>query len=170
MLKKFIVPVLFFCVFAVFPLNAANVSFLIMENGLPKGSRTSQYSSMWENGFFEVFFDMGHIISNCPVMRLFDDPSDNLPYEAEKDFEEAKMGGMDYFIVAIVNYPSPQGAEIPKPRNVVLRLFNTASDSMVFEHVHSDTIQKSGKEEYESVKGVIAEFASKLVMEINRRR
>ena len=170
MLKKIFVYALFFCILSVFPLNAANVSFVIMENGLPARGPAGQYSTMWENGFFDVFYELGHIISNVPIMRLYEKPDDNLPYEAERDFEEAKNGGMDYFIVAIVNYPPTRGTEIPKPQNVVLRLFNTKSEIMIYEQIYSDTKPKSAKEDYESIKQAITEFASKLIMEINLRR
>lgn len=167
-MKKIIVPVLFFCIFAVFPVNAANVSFLIIENGLPVGNQSSEYSIIWENGFFDILYDLGHIISNIPIMQVYEKPDENLPYEAERDFEEAKARGMDFFIIAILDYPpARRGA----PQNVVLRLFSTKSKDMIYEQIYSGTTPMSVRDKkYENVKEAITEFASRLIIEINLRR
>jgi hypothetical protein len=161
-LKKNIVSGLLFCVFATFPLNAANVSFLVMETGLPEESRSSQYSVMWENGLLEIFFDYGHIVSNAPLMRIFDKPDGAFPSEAERDFEGAKAGGMDFFIIAIIDYTPPRGAENPRPQNVILRLFNTKSEQMIREQIYSNVASRSTGEEYENIKKAVAVFAANL--------
>ena len=161
-MKKIMVSVLFFRVFTAFPLNAANVSFLIMETGLPAGNQSSQYSALWESGLFEIFFEHGHIVSNAPIMRVYEKPEEAFPSDAERDYEDAKRGGMDFFIIAIINYPVSGSRTIPKPQNVILRLFNTKTERMIHEQIFSDTKSKSSREEYDFVKKSVAEFAASL--------
>ena len=162
MLKKFIVPGLFFFIFSVFPLNAANISFLVIETGLPRGSRTNQYSTMWENGLLDVFFDSGYIVTNAPIMRLYETPGDNFPYEAERDFRGAGDGGMDYFIIAIINYPSPRGAANPRPLTVTLRLFNTSSEEMIHEQIITNMTGRNTRDEFNNIRRAVSEFAAVL--------
>ena len=160
-MKKNIVLGLLFCIFAVFPLNAANVSFLVMETGIQQGSPSVRYSTLWENGLMEVFFEFGHIVSNAPMMQLFERPKDIFPAEAERDYKDAKEGGIDFFIIAIINYPTTR-ANAVKPQNVILRLFNTKSENLLHEKTYSDTKSKTPKEEYDFIKDAVAEFAVNL--------
>ena len=163
MLKKNIVLGLIFCIFAAFPLSAANVSFLVMETGLRQTSPSVRHSVMWENGLMEIFFEFGHIVSNAPMLRVFEEPEGGLPSDAEMDYEAARSGGMDFFVIAIINYPAR--GNNPRPQNVVLRLFSTESEKMLHEQTFSDTRSRTQKEEYDFIKGAIAEFAASL----NRR-
>jgi hypothetical protein len=147
MLKKIAGIGLFFVIFAIAllsasPLSAATVSVLVMETGSP-GEQTGQYSIMWENGLLEVLFETGHIVTNSPRMSLSEKPADGFPDEAEKDFEGAKTGGMDYFLVAIVDYAQS---------NVSLRLFNIKSPKMIYEQKYAVTTYRNIKEEYDKIK------------------
>jgi len=162
-LKKNIVLGLLFCILGVFPLSATNVSFLVIETGLHQESRVDQYSAMWENGLFDVFFENGYIASNAPMMRLFDRPDETFPSEAERDFENAKSGGMDYFIIAVINYQTPRGTAIARAQNVILRLFNTQSEQMLHEKNHTVTPARNERAEYENIKKAITEFAAYLM-------
>jgi len=162
MLKKNIVLGLLFCIFTVFPLNAANVSFLVMETGLRQGSPSARYSAMWENGLMETFFEFGHIVSNAPMLQLLEKPVDVFPSEAERDYEDAKRGGMDFFVIAIINYPATRANNNTKPQNVILRLFNTKSEKLIHEKTFSDIKTKTPKEEYDYIKNAVAEFAANL--------
>jgi len=131
-------------VLAVSGIHATGVSFLVLETGLPLDSAASQYSTMWENGLLEVFFDSGHIVSNASRIRLLDGVStEGLPPEAEKDYEDARIGGMDYFLVAIVDHPS---------HNVSLRLFSTRSRDLLAEKAHEGGIAINSREEHESIR------------------
>ena len=160
-MKKAVFLALFFPVFAIFPLNAANISFLIMETGLSE-NRSSRYSVLWESGLFEILFEHGHIVSNAPTMRVSEKPEAAFPSDAERDYEDAKRGRMDFFIIAIINYPGQKSGTMQKPQNVVLRLFNTRTERMIHEQIFSDTKSKSSREEYDFVKKSIAEFAANL--------
>jgi hypothetical protein len=152
MLKKTVVIGMFIAIFTVFPLGAATVSVLVMEAGSP-GEQTGQYSIMWENGLLEVFFESGHIVTNSPRISLGEKPVDGFPDEAEKDFEGAKLGGMDYFLLAIVDYATS---------NVSLRLFNTKSPKMIREQKYAVTTYRNIKEEYEKIKTAVESMAAYL--------
>lgn len=144
--KKHIVQGLLFCAVALSPLYSANVSFLVIETGLPVEA-TSQYSAMWEDGLLDVFFEAGHIVTNSPIMRLAQNPGNGLPNEAKRDHAFAKEGMMDYFIIAVINHTVPY--------NVSLRIFRTNSPEMIMEHKYTDKTYLTKKEEYDSIKNEI---------------
>jgi hypothetical protein len=157
MLKKTVIIGLFIVIFATAllsapPLGAATVSVLVMEAGNP-GDQTGQYSIMWENGLLEVFFDTGHIVTNSPRVSLVENPADGFPDEAEKEFEGAQQGGMDYFLIAVVDYARS---------NVSLRLFNTKSPKMIHEQKYTVTTYRNVKEEYDKIKKAVEDMAAYL--------
>jgi hypothetical protein len=160
MLKKNIVLALFFCTFTLARLPGAAVSCLVIETGLPQGSQRSQYSAIWENNLMDVFFETGHIVSNGRIVLLVQKPDENFPIEAERDFEEAKENGMDYFLIAIIEHPV--GNESVRPQNVYLRLFSTKSQELINEQVYKDNKPRSAKEENESIKKTIGAIAAQI--------
>ena len=151
MLKKLIVSGLLSCILSVFTLGAANVSFMVLETGLPAGSPANPYSATWENALMDVFFEMGHIVSNAPRMRLAEKPAEVFPYEAERDFDSAIEGGMDYFVIALIDHN--------RPRTVSLRLFNTKSQQMLQEQIFEDRRFSTSREEHENIKMAIESLA-----------
>ena len=154
MQKKSLLPALLFCVIHITPLYPASVSFLVIETGLPRESPTNQYTITWENTLLDVFFESGHIVTNSPILRLTQKPEDGFPNVAERDFEEARDGRMDYFLVAIVNYPAP--------RNVSLRLFRTNSQELVMEHTYTDRTYRTGREEQDAIINAVMTFAGRV--------
>jgi hypothetical protein len=155
-LKKIIVPALFFL--CSLPAGASNVSFLVIEAG--QGNPSGQHSIQWENGIFEVFFDVGHVVSNALKIRINRRPGDNLPDEAERDYIDAKEAGMDFFVVAIINYPEGRVTGTMRPQNVTLRLFSTRFEQMIYEQVYSyTTTSRNARDEYDSIKRAVREFA-----------
>ena len=158
-MRNYLLAGLFLGFIAVFPLNAANISFLIMETGQSNDDPNSQYPILWENGLLEVFFESGHIVSNFPIMRITGKPADGFPNEAKKDFEDARMGGMDFFLVGIVDYTRS---------GVSLRLFNTKSPRMIQEEKYTITSFKTSKEEYENIKTAVTTLAARLNQEGKR--
>jgi hypothetical protein len=156
MLKKNIVRgmlllLLLQCVIAVSPLYAANVSFLVIESGQPRGNSPGP---VWENNLLDVFFDLGHIVSNSPILHIPHKPDDGFPYEAERDYEFAQSGGMEYFIVAVINNATPY--------NVSLRMFRTNSRDLLAEHTYTHRTYRSSREETEALKNAIRGFAAEL--------
>ena len=162
-MKKIIMPGMLIFILCALPAGASNVTFLVMETGLRQGSPSAQNHAVWENGLFDVFFETGHIVSNAHYLRIYEKPGDSLPYDAERDYIDAREGGMDYFVVAIINYTTQKGMEIPKPQNVSLRLFSTKSEQMLYEQTYTYTTTKNEREEYDSIRDAIRDFAANLI-------
>ena len=136
--------------FSAISLNAATVSFLVIETGLDADPEANLHSSLWESGLLDVFFESGHIVSNAPVMRLYKKPVEKFPAEAQNDFNEALEGGVEYFIIAMLDYQN--GVNAQRPQNITLRLFKTRPFEMLFEQKITDTNPRSTKEEYDNLK------------------
>ncbi|MDR2143582.1 MAG: hypothetical protein LBP29_04345 [Treponema sp.] len=103
MKRWFLLPAVFF--FSLGALSAATVSFLVVETGLAEESARPQSSLLWENGLMDVFFDAGHIVSNAPIMRIPEKTAEKLPDPARIEFDQARNGGADYFIMILLEYP-----------------------------------------------------------------
>jgi hypothetical protein len=129
--------VLFLSVVLSVPVPAATVSFLIVETGLLPGAAANEHSNLWESGLLDVFFDAGHIVSNAPILRLDGKFEKDLPEKARADIDEAALGGMDYFIIAVLDYPPLEisEAEAKKPDRVSLKLFTTSPCKLLFEQL-----------------------------------
>jgi hypothetical protein len=104
------------------PLSAATVSVAVVETGLQEESPRSESSNLWENGLMDVFFDAGHIVSNAPLMRLPGKPAAPFPEELRDDLAEAAAGGMEFLVLALLEYQETAAPE-SGPRHVSLRLF-----------------------------------------------
>jgi hypothetical protein len=98
----------------------------------------------------EVFFESGHIVSNAPIIRLHERPDEEFPSEAERDFDFAKEGGMDYFIVAIIDHKAP--------RNVSLRLFSVRTQKLIQNQTFTETPARNKSEEYENIVKAVEAF------------
>jgi len=131
-------------------LYAANVSVLVMESGQSRESPGNQYPTLWENGLLDAFFDSGHIVTNAPIKKIDGKPSEGFPVEAERDFDNAQEGGMDYFVVAVIDYATP---------NVSLRLFDIRSTKMVREQKYRITTFNVTKDELDKIKAAATTMA-----------
>jgi hypothetical protein len=134
------------------PLEAATVSFLVIEAGLPEEAGPSQYSGLWESGLLDVFFEAGHIVSNAPILRLEKMPGELFPGEALEDLHEAVEGGMDFFIIALLDYGSPRDADLRRPEKIFLRLFSAVSQKLIYEQLYTDKTSRTPGEEFSSLK------------------
>jgi len=132
---------------------AANVSVLIMESGQSRENTGNQYSALWENGLMDAFFDSGHIVTNSPKMQMKGKTDNDFPAEAERDLRSAQDGGMDYFLIALIDYAAPL---------VSLRLFDVKSTKMVFEQKHAVTTFRNTKDESEKIKTAARVMAARL--------
>ncbi|MDR2134486.1 MAG: hypothetical protein LBP27_05205 [Treponema sp.] len=153
MAKKIFFSVLVFGIFFLSPLEAATVSFLVIETGLSEEAGTSQHSGLWESGLLDVFFEAGHIVSNAPILRLGKRPGEIFPDEALGKLHEAVEGGVDFFIIALLDY-APNDA-IQKPDRVSLRLFNAVSRNLIYEQQYTDKTSKNSGEEFTSLKQAV---------------
>jgi len=154
--KKYLIFTLIFCALTLPSLFGAAVSCLVIETGLPSAGPKSQYSTMWENNLMDVLFETGHIVSNGNMIRIDRKPAESFPVVAERDFQEARASGMDYFLIAIIEQGSG-GAQ-----TVCLRLFNTKSRTLIKEEVYADNRTKNAKEENDSIKRAIGFIAAQI--------
>jgi hypothetical protein len=152
MLKKYLVFIPLFCFLILPRLFGAAVSCLVIETGLPSEGPKSQYSATWENNLMDVFFDTGHIVSNARMIRLDRKPVEDFPGAAERDYQEARANGMDYFLIAIIE----------QNQTVCLRLFNTRSQELIKEQIFTYNKPKSAKEETENIKRTISLIAAQI--------
>ena len=136
----------------VFPLSAANISFLVIETGVREEGRINESSAIWENGLMDVFFDAGHIVTNAPILRLNKNPPGEFPGEARKNLDEALEGGADFFILALLDYQEiiPSANSILNPRSVSLRLFSTSPYKILYERTYpaGTSLQKNDRFSY----------------------
>jgi hypothetical protein len=161
------------CLFAAVRLDAAMVSFLVIETGLPEEREGGRHSGLWESGLLDVFYEAGHIVSNAPVLRLPHKPNQEFPDEARADLAEALEGGAEFFILALLEYDAPaQGnaggaASAPPdaPGNISLRVFRAEPRTLLYQQQYTNTGSMNLKDEYDSVK----KAARTLVPHINGR-
>jgi hypothetical protein len=135
------------------PLSAATVSFLVIETGLWEGEGRNEFSTLWETSLMDVFFESGHIVSNAPIMRLPVNPEGEFPEEARGDLEEAKKGGMEFFILALLDYAGSSGTGVQRPPRIVsLRLFRVDPYGLLFEQRYTGAVTASANEEFLNAK------------------
>jgi hypothetical protein len=189
MKKWFLLPAMVFC--ALGTLSAATVSFLVVETGLAEESVRPQSSLLWENGFMDVFFDAGHIVSNAPIMRIPEKTTEKLPDPVRSELDQARNGGADYFVMILLEYsgsvasgipgsgespvsdPASDSAAVPggaktsggKPEKVYMRIFNVSNETLVYEIACAGTARLDANEELIEVK----RNAAKLVPQLKHR-
>jgi hypothetical protein len=156
--KSLLLALLVCALFAV-KAEAATVSFLIVETGLSADAGMNPHSGLWESGLLDVFFEAGHIVSNAPVMRLYGPPAGDFPEEAQKELDEALEGGVEYFIIALLDYDA---SDSPRPRNISLRVFATNPRKMLYEQRYTDKSSMTLKDEYDNLKKVARSLISHL--------
>jgi len=114
------------------PLTAATVSVLVIETGLPPETGLSPSASVWESGVMDAFFDAGFIVSNAPSLQLAKASGSQLPPEARREFEEARLGGADLFFVVYLNYPASADAA-EQNKSVFIAVFSVSSGELIYE-------------------------------------
>ncbi|GHU47337.1 hypothetical protein FACS1894200_02530 [Spirochaetia bacterium] len=114
--------------------SAATVSFLVLETGVTANQAAFEIASTWENAVFDVFYGVGHIVSNAPVVRAQSISDKELPGEAVNEFYDAARTGADYFVLVLLDY---SGVKLEGPRTrpgaVTLRVFKTRPIQMLGE-------------------------------------
>lgn len=144
-----------FCgVFLALNVEAAMVSFFIIETGISQEDQRSAHSEQWENAFLDVFFEAGHIVSNSPMLRLEKKPSDEIQKLAKDDIKEAGETGSDYFLVAQLDYLS--GSKTPGDISIVL--FKITPYGKVTEKRITGKTYKSAKDEIDDLKLIARGF------------
>lgn len=117
--------------FLVFPASASMVSLLLVETGLNERAPRSQVTSAWEGGLLSAFFDAGYIVTNSPIARVASKPSPYISGSIERDFNDAILGGADFFILGFVEYRLQNGR--PVPVEVALKVYSTNTKKLLYE-------------------------------------
>jgi len=129
-----------------FPASASTVSFLVVETGL--GEKTiTQYGSLWEAGLMEVFFDAGHIVTNSPIARMEKRPAEDLSGSIELGFNEARVGGADYFILGFLEF-----RDSSVPNAMIIKIYSTNAEKLIFERSFPAGNGRNLGEEYQIAK------------------
>jgi len=157
-MAKKIIFVLFLGVFFIFNASAYMVSFFIIETGLPLEGAKTQYSKLWENTFFDVFFDAGYIVCNSPMMRVEAKPKMSLEKFVKNEVDEARNGGADYFLVAQLDYSGGSAT----PREISLVLFTVTPFRLIKEQKVMQRNYKSEKEEFDDLKSIVKGIVPKI--------
>ena len=144
----------------VFPASASTVSFLVVETGLNEESPHVQYSSLWEGGLMETFFNAGHIVTNSPILRMKTKPAQVLSGALKEDFDEAYLGGVDYFILGFLCYKMQDGMAIPF--EMAIRVYSTAPQALVFERTFPAGSGRTLNEEYQFAQNAGRVLASQI--------
>ena len=130
----------------VFPVFGSMVTFLVIETGLNEEFAATQHSSLWEDALMAEFFEAGHIVTNYPVARMEKKPEMDLVGKIGIDFYDAMRGGSDYFILGFLEYKIQGDAAAPVA--ITIKLYETRSEMLVFEHNFPAGGGKSLGEEY----------------------
>jgi hypothetical protein len=128
------------------PVFAYTVSFVVIETGPVQDRAVPGSAGLWENGLMDVFFNAGHIVSNALTLRIDREIFKDFPDEVQGDFDEARQGGVDFFIMALLDYrvsgevPVSPGT-VTGPRQVSLKVFRVNPYKKVYEQGYSGPIQ-----------------------------
>jgi len=137
----------------VFPASASMVSFLVVETGLNNEANT-QYGSLWEGGLMAAFFDAGHIVTNCPIVRMEKRPENDISGNIGNDFFEAAVNGADYFVLCYLEFKDGS-----VPNAIVVKIYNINAEKLIFERSFPAGTGKSLNEEYQ-----IAQNAGRIIV------
>jgi hypothetical protein len=151
-MAKRIAAVLIIGAFFVLRAEAAMVSFLVIETGLMEEENKKQHSMQWENSLLDVFFDAGHIVCNAPMMRLDTKPVGEIRKVASADMAEAVEGGVDFFIIAQLDYtPGSQS-----PEAIALVVYTVTPAKKIYEKRMTGKSYRSVKDELEDLRGIVS--------------
>jgi hypothetical protein len=152
---------LIFLAFAGFTaLPAATVSVQVVETGLSPEIERTESSLVWESGVMDAFFDAGHIVSNAPIIRLKTLPDREIPPELRRDFDEARLGGADFFVMVFLTYPEDS---LEHPKEVFMRLYSVSSGKMLHE-ISLTAVWESSDREFLDAKNNAGKIISQLAL------
>jgi hypothetical protein len=135
--------------FTVFPLSGAAVSVIVVESGLHTELPGSESSNLWESGLMNALFDGGHIVSNVPITRSGEEFNQGeFPEELNSELNEALEGGMEYILLAFLDYEGYAEADIPRPTRISLKLFKVRPLKLIIEQQYRGTNFKSPGDVY----------------------
>jgi hypothetical protein len=123
------------------PVFAYTVSFVMIEMGLVQDGASPESANLWENGLMDVFFNAGHIVSNAHTLRVDREIVKDFPDEVQGDIDEARQGGVDFFIIVVLDYRlSETSGKVVKPQQIQLKVFRVNPHQKVYEQGYSGPI------------------------------
>ena len=146
-------------------LEAATVSVLVVEAGLPSDNGCTISAEIWESGMMDAFFDAGHIVSNAPCQQITAfsyDTSNPLPSELNSEFDQARIGGADFFVFVVLNY---MDGDYDNPKEIIIRVFRVSSGELLYETRTTSKIWGTSEEEFLDVK----QSAGKIVPQLSKK-
>ena len=152
-MAKRIMAAVFMGIFLVLGAEAAMVSVMVIETGLPQGER-SQYSERWESSLMDVFFDEGYIVSNVPILRFDTKQLNEIQRVTSADMKEAGEGGADYFIVVRLDYAS----SLQPPDEISFSLFSISPYKKIYEKQIKGKTYRSVRDEIADLKVIVGEL------------
>jgi len=155
-MKKSIFFAVFLGILTAIYADASVISFYIVETGLPVGGARNRNSMLWEDAFMDVFFESGYIVSNYPMMRHSEKPEGNIIEASGFDAEEAKDAGIDYILVAQLDYDN---ALLP-PSAITFYIFRVDNHQVIYEKKINGIANKPERDSYEDMKGIIKGLVS----------
>jgi len=136
--------------------EASMISFLVIETGLPQEGRTNQHSILWENTLLDVFFSEGHIVCNAPIQRFETKPSsDFLQSTVNRLEEEALNGGVDYIILAHLDYASDDSQ---MPGEISFLVYKVRGRVKMLERRINGNAYRSTGDEIDALKLIVGEL------------
>jgi hypothetical protein len=153
-MKKNLAAVILFGILLTFKAEASLISFYVVETGLPENAGVNKHSLLWENTFMDVFFDSGYIVTNYPMMRFATAQEGNIQEIAGFDPFEAIDAGVDYILIAKLDYPSA----IHPPEIISFYLFTVKQHEIIYEKQISGRRYGSDKDAIADMKKIIREL------------
>ncbi|MDR0629053.1 MAG: hypothetical protein LBG24_05355 [Treponema sp.] len=106
----------------------------------------------------DVFFDAGHIASIMLIMPLQVKSAGEFPEEAQGAFKGAIPGGLDFFILPLLEYQGMTEGSLQRPQWISLKLFSTKLYRCVGEQQYPKIISLSPAEELRELKKAARTF------------
>ena len=141
----------------IFPASASMVSILLVETGLNEAAPATQHASLWEGGLMASLFDAGLIVTNSPVLRMEQKPVRVLDSTVRIDFDDAAMGGADFFVLCLLEFQSQGRGAVPVA--ITIQTYKTDTQELIFEQIFSANRGNNQNEEYQ-----IAQNAGKVIV------
>jgi len=134
--------------------HANLISFYIVETGLPMESERNRSSMLWENAFLDVFFDAGFIVTNYPMMRFAEKPTKNIIEAAGFDAREAMDAGVDYILIAQLDYTNPLNG----PDDVSFYVFKVVNHLVVYEKKIAGRHYRNERDAIDELRKIVREL------------
>jgi len=154
---------LILCLVGFMSLGAATVSVLVVEAGLPPGNGCTPSAEIWESGMMDAFFEAGHIVSNAPCHQIavsINKASGSLTSDIGQDLDQARLGGVDFFVLILLNYRD-ESTELPK--DVFIQVFRVSSGDLLYETSLNARVWGSSDEEFLDAKRNAGKVVPQLV-------